>query len=180
MLPPACKSTKLCAFSLVEVTIALGIAVVAVLSVVGLLSVGIRSNRISIEETRASALMTILEADLRNTIAGAGTSALYGLPLPYATDPDGRVTVNPALTVGALYSIGLDDAERPVPLAATPRPRYQASVVYTRIPAAGSLLPLEARLIVNWPATNTASPNAVTDPNGLLGWVDGLVTFSTP
>lgn len=180
-MPPSARfSPEDSAFSLVEVTIALGIAVVAILSVVGLLSVGIRSNRISIEETRAAALMTILEADLRNTIAGAGTSSIYGLPLPYATDAAGTVIVNPALTAGALYSIGLDDAERPVPLTATPRPRYQASVVYTRIPAAGSLLPLEARLIVNWPATNTTSPTAVTDPNGLLGWVDGLVTFSTP
>lgn len=167
------------AFSLVEVTIALGIVVIAILSVIGLLSVGIRSNRISVEETRASTLLTLLETDLRNTRAGSGTSSLYGLPLPYATNASGQVIFNPALVDGSFFSIGLTDAETATTVAASPRPRYQASVVYTRIPAADSLLPLEARLIVNWPATNTSNPSGLTGA-GVSGWVDGLVTFPAP
>jgi len=167
------------AFSLVEVSIALGIAVVAILSVVGLLSVGIMSNRISVEETRASTLLTLLESDLRNTLAGSGTSLLYGLPLPYATNAGGKVIFNPLLTNGSFFTIGLDDAERPVAIATSPRPRYQASVIYIRIPDTNSQLPLQARLIVNWPSTNT------TDATVLIGaapsgHVEGQTTFPAP
>lgn len=175
----AAFSHKKYGFSLVEVTIAIGITVVAILSVVGLLSVGIRSNRISVEETRASALLTLVEADLRNTLAGSGTSALFGLPLPYGTNINGGVIVNPSLIDGSFFTIGLNDAEEPVPVTSSPRPRYQVSVVYTHIPSTGSLLPIEARLIANWPSTNTANPAALTG-NGSSSSVEGLVTFPTP
>jgi type II secretory pathway pseudopilin PulG len=166
-------------FSLVEVTIAIGITVVAILSVIGLLSVGIRSNRISVEETRASTLLTLVEADLRNTLAGSGTSALFGLPLPYGTNASGGVMVNPVLAAGSFATTGLNEAGEPVAVTASPRPRYQIWVAYTRIPATNSLLPLEARVIVNWPATNAANPAALNTA-GSSSMVEGLVTFPLP
>jgi type II secretory pathway pseudopilin PulG len=164
-------------FSLVEVTIALGIAVFAILSVVGLLSVGILSNRISIEETRASTLLTILEADLRNTLPGTGLSGLYGLPMPYATNAGGEVVRNPALMAGTLGSTGVDGSGQPVPLSASPPSAFQASVVYVRIPPTGSLLPTEARLIVNWPGTNSTNVEALGRTTGM---VEALVSFPAP
>lgn len=166
-------------FSLVEVTIAIGVTVVAILSVIGLLSVGIRSNRISVEETRASTLLTLVETDLRNSLPGSGASFLFGLPLPYATNMDGKVIKNPDLNAGTFHTTGLNEAGEPVPISTTPRPRYQVWVAYTRIPPAGSLLPIEAKLIVNWPATNAAGPGALTS-GGSVSLVEGLTTFPVP
>ena len=166
-------------FSLVEVSLAIGIAVIALLSVVGLLSVGIRNNRISVEETRASFLLTLVEADLRNTMPGSGVSGLFGLPLPYATNTAGGVIVNPSLEQGKVYTTGLTDAEIPASVSSSPRPRYQASVIFTRLPAQDSLLPIAARLVVNWPAVVATNAAALTG-SAVSGSVEGLVTFSAP
>ena len=88
-------------FSLVEIALALGVIAFALLSVVALLSTGVKSNEISVEETRATAILTLLEADLRNTSpAYNSTSAIYHLPLPYAANPTTSASIfNPALQV---------------------------------------------------------------------------------
>lgn len=169
------------AFSLVEVTIALGILGFVILAVVGLLSVGLKSNQVSIEETRAALLLTMLEADLRNThpgLNGSGKSAIFQLDLPYATNAQGY-TFNPGLTAGAFSTTGVNDAELPVPLNGS-RPRFQTSVTYLEVPPVGSLKPILARLIVNWPGTNTTNSADVLNQSKLRGAVEALVSFPAP
>jgi uncharacterized protein (TIGR02598 family) len=170
------------AFSLVEVVLALGIMAFCLIPLIGLLPAAMKSNQVSTEEIRAVNLLTVLEADLRNThpAANQGKSLLFGLALPYATNAGG-MALNTALvtnTVSAANSIGLQDDETPTNYAASPRPRYQASVIYTSVPAAGKA-PTTARLIVNWPATNTASPRDLVSGIG-GGFVETIVTFPAP
>lgn len=182
------RRCDLAGFSLVEVAMALGIVSFALLSLVALLPVGIKTNQISSEETRAAFILSTLEADLRNThpLANArGTSRLFGLILPYAMDATGtRVTLNTTVapnTLSSVYSTGLNEDHTTVSYASTlPRPRYQASVIYTTIPAIGSGAPLHARLIVNWPAVNTTDISKLTSLKSVQGYVEAYVTFPSP
>lgn len=178
---------------MVEVALALGVIAFALLSVVALLPIGVKSNQISAEETRATGILTLLEADLRNTspTANQGKSLLFGLVLPYDYDPgsgERRLTAPSTNNLSIGNSTGLDEDETPVALSAKPRPRYQASVIYTKAPPSG-FAPLEARLIVNWPAVDLSDPSlssedkkiaALTDPSKTSGYVEAYVTFPAP
>ena len=175
------------AFSLVEMALALGIATFALVSLLALLPVGIKTNQVSTEETRAVFLLSALEADLRNThpqATGNGTSQLFGLVLPYKMDALGaRTAANTAVPMGLVSpacSVGLNDDEKPVPYSGSPRPRYQATVLYTKVPAAGSSAPIQARLIVNWPAVPDANPAKLTSLKSVAGYVEAYVTFPAP
>lgn len=179
-LPPVSEMRTRNAFSLVEVAIALGILGFVVLTVVGLLSVGMKSNQVSLEETRAASLLTMLEADLRNTYPSlnAGKSGFFGLPLPYATNADGAI-FNPTISSGQFSTTGINDSELPESLM-TGRSRYQASVTYLNVPPAGSPKPVTARLVINWPGTNTMNATDVVDPNKVRGSVEAIVSFASP
>jgi len=172
---------------LVEVVMALGIATFALISLLALLPVGIKTNQVSAEETRAALILGALDADLRNThpLAKAGASQLFGLTLPYKMDATGtRVILNTGVstnTLSAAYSTGLKDDETPVSYATSAPPaRYQATVIYTQVPAAGSDAPIHARLIVNWPAVNTGDPTRLVSLKSVAGYVESYVTFPAP
>lgn len=167
-------------FSLVEVVLAIGVVSFALLSIMALLPLGLKTNRISAEESRAANILTAVEGDLRNSSAGTGTSLIYELPTPYkatAGPPAGVVFNTPA--ANTVFTKGLGEDE--VPTTAAPGVRYQVSVIYTKLPAAGSLSPMEARLIVNWPslAASSAATN-LTDLSKVTGYVESYVTFPAP
>lgn len=173
-------------FSLVEVVMALGIVSFALVSLVMLLPIGVKTNKISSEETRASLILTSLEADLRNTHpeANGGKSLLYGLPLPYVVS-NSQLILNTTLTpnsLSPLNSIGLTDYAQTVAISSLPPARYQASVIYTKISTANSTssAPIQARLIVNWPAINTTSVSRLTTEPSVAGFVETYVTFPAP
>jgi hypothetical protein len=171
---------------LVEVALALGIMAFALLSILALLPIGVKSNQISAEEARAVNLLGLLEADLRNThpSANAGKSLLFGLSLPYGVSSSGdyqwAVTAKTSSLQSGINTAGLDEGERVVPLTGTERARYQASVIYTVVPAPGSLEVLQARLVVNWPSVPNPSMADLTDPSKVRGWVETLVNFPSP
>jgi uncharacterized protein (TIGR02598 family) len=169
------------AFSMVEVALALGVVAFALLSLLALLPLGVKSNQISAEETRAAFILTQLETDLRDThpLLADGRSAQFKLPLPYQADADGNWSANASLLDKKLYTTGLDEAELPVALSSSPRPRYQVSVIYT-LPAAGSSRPVKARLVVNWPAVNTSQAAALADPAQVSGYVEAFASFPMP
>jgi uncharacterized protein (TIGR02598 family) len=65
------------AFSLVEVTLALGIAAFCLIAVFGLMPVGVQTNRNATSQTAATGIMAAVNADLRAT--QGSTSAQYGI-----------------------------------------------------------------------------------------------------
>jgi uncharacterized protein (TIGR02598 family) len=167
-------------FSMVEVALALGVVAFALLTLLALIPLGVKSNQISAEETRAAFILTLLETDLRNThpLLDVGWSAQFGLPLPYQVDGDGNLLLNASLLDRTLYSTGVDESERPASLAAG-RQRYQVSVIYT-LPATGSVEPVRARLVVSWPSLNTTQASDLTDPAQTSGFVEAFATFPLP
>jgi hypothetical protein len=70
------------AFSLIEVTLALGIAAFCLLTVFGLLPIGLNTTQSAIEQTTVSGIATEIAADLHGTPVAGGTSAFLGLVIP--------------------------------------------------------------------------------------------------
>lgn len=73
-------------FSLVEVTLALGVAAVSLVAIFGLLPVGLQTNHNAIERTSSLQMLSAVAADLRATPGtGAGTSQQFQINIP--SDP---------------------------------------------------------------------------------------------
>ena len=78
---PAMKRLKfnVGAFSLVEVTLALGVAAFCLLAVFGLVPVGVQTNRNATSQTAAANIMAAVVGDLRSTPKANTTSAQFGI-----------------------------------------------------------------------------------------------------
>ena len=73
------KKPGISAFSLVELTLALGIAGFALVATSGLLSVGVRTNRYAASETSANSIIAAVVADLRATPKTLSTSSQFAI-----------------------------------------------------------------------------------------------------
>src|SRR5512132_81933 len=67
------------AFSLVEVTLALGIAAFCLIAVFGLMPVAVQTNRNASSQTAATNIMAAVVADLRAIPTATNTSAQFGI-----------------------------------------------------------------------------------------------------
>ena len=67
------------AFSLVEVTLALGIAAFCLIAVFGLLPVGVQTNRNATSQSVATNIMTAVVSDLRATLTTTSTSSQFAI-----------------------------------------------------------------------------------------------------
>ena len=70
------------AFSLVEVTLALGIAAFCLIAVFGLMPVGVQTNRNATSQTAATNVMAAVISDLRATPSNSTTSVEFGISVP--------------------------------------------------------------------------------------------------
>jgi uncharacterized protein (TIGR02598 family) len=137
-------------FSLVEVTLALGIAAFCLIAVFGLMPIGVQTNRNATSQTRAANIMAAVLADLRATTktpgTWTGTSSQFCIPLGTSTilyfDSEGRC------------SSDLAGSTSPCGVAWVPplQARYQVNLTF---PSAGNLM--YADLKVTWPAAATAA-----------------------
>ena len=136
-------------FSLVEVTIALGIAVFCLVVIFGLLTVALNTSTISVEQTVATDLLPLVASDLRTAPdpfpkgQAAQVTTVYKLPVPasVATTP---ATSSPT----TLY---LDANGQLVPAASS---NYQLNVWMTPgvvQPGVGCAATM-ARVLLTWPA----------------------------
>jgi uncharacterized protein (TIGR02598 family) len=77
------------AFSLVEVTLALGVAAISLLVIFSLLPIGLQTNQRAIEQTASADILSVVAADLRATPVtsprgGAATSTQFAIGIPAA------------------------------------------------------------------------------------------------
>lgn len=75
-----------CAFSLVEVTLALGIAAFCLIAIFGLMPVGVQTNRNATSQTAATNIIAAVVADLRATPKTSTTSSQFGIQFGQAKD----------------------------------------------------------------------------------------------
>ena len=143
------------AFSLVEVTLALGIAVFCLIAVFGLMPVGVQTNRNATSQTAATNIIAAVVADLRAVPKTSTTSSQFNITIP--TDPTSPPDPPPCSGTQTIYF----NSEGQV---VTTDARYRVVVTFLRnptaTPTAGAIF---ARLKVTWPA---AADPCATAPNG--------------
>jgi len=124
------RKSKTAAFSLIEVTLALGIAAFCLVAVLGLMPVGVQTNRNATSQTAATSILSNVIADMRATPTSATTSIQYGIEFGAGKtlyfDGSGQFTI----------SLGADS-------------RYRLVVSFPTSPADLSY----ADLRVTWPAS---------------------------
>jgi Verrucomicrobium spinosum paralogous family TIGR02598 len=143
MRVPNCK---ILAFSLVEVTLALGVAAFCLIAVFGLMPVGVQTNRNATSQTAATSIVANVIADLRGTPTANSTSSQFcisfGTPTTLYFDNAGRCSTDLAGSTspcGSSWSPALTT-------------RYQLNVTWS-----GSSRLRYADLKVTWPAAATAA-----------------------
>jgi uncharacterized protein (TIGR02598 family) len=105
------------AFSLVEVTLALGIAAFCLIAVFGLMPVGVQTNRNATSQTAASNIIASVIADMRATTSS--TSPQYGITFgtPKTLYFDGGGQFTPLLGANSRYRISITFPSSPAGLS---------------------------------------------------------------
>ena len=143
------------AFSLVEVTLALGVAAFCLIAVVGLVPVGVQTNRNATSQTAATNILSGVVSDLRASPPGQGFSAKYHISRAKGTfmtlyfDGQGQSTT----------SLG-------------PNSRYRLYVKIANNPA-GVVYPNYVWLKVSWPAAVDTINTTIT-PSGSVETVSAF------
>ena len=134
-------------FSLVEVTLALGIAAFCLITLLGLLPLGMQTNQSAVSQTAAASILSSVVADLRATARSNPTSPQYDI------------------TFGTAKLLYLDDQGRVVtPTDPNAPPRFRVMITFPTSPE-GVFAPTFVSLKITWPAL--ADP-AVTRPAGFV------------
>ena len=121
-------------FSLVEVSLALGVAAFCLIALFGLLPLGLKTNQNSISQTAAATLLSSVVADLRATPKTSQTSRQY------------------EITFGTAKVLFFDTEGRAVtPADPNMNRRYRLTVTFPSSPA-GAFAPRFVSLKVSWPA----------------------------
>jgi uncharacterized protein (TIGR02598 family) len=129
----------LSAFSLVEVTLALGIAGFCMVAMLGLIPAGMRNASTATEQTAAIGILGAVVADLRGTPGSSNTSPRYGITVPASGSATGSTNY---------FS---DDGQT------NARSQSRYGVESTLTPQNNQMV--QARILIYWPAI-AASTNA--------------------
>ncbi len=135
-------------FSLVEITLALGVAAFCLIAVLGLMAVGLKTQQASVQQTKANAIISQLADDLRADVrlppgqaskAQGQWSNLHGHWANQAT-PDTLYFTNEGKQTGSV-------SQSPPPIDAV----FRAKITYYAPPTPGYTTAL-ADVKVTWPA----------------------------
>lgn len=142
------------AFSLVEVTVALGITAFCLLSIFGLLPIALKSNQAAVEQTAANSILTAVAADLRATPPASSpgqavTSQQFSISIP------GNPATN---TTAYLYFSGdgksLPPSPSSSPIAPVPADsRYLVTVKF--LSGSSGKAATNVNVQASWPAATT-------------------------
>jgi len=149
-------------FSLIEVTIALGVAAFALIAILGLLQTGLTSQKATTEQTAATSIATMIYSDL---IAASGTTATPQFKIDLSAAPPSPQTIY------------FSEAGKPTGLigsGAVTGSRYRASVD-VHPAATTSKAPTGVRILVTWPAA--ADPLPSQWPSKQAGALDVWTTL---
>jgi uncharacterized protein (TIGR02598 family) len=149
-------------FSLVEVVVAIGIAVFCLVPIFALLPVGLQTNQATFHETIAASLAGTVSTDLRATPSAIGSSPYFGLTLPSSGS---------AAVTSTIY---LSDTGVKLTVPSSTGPTYLATIVLTPS-ASGTMNASTARILITWPAlANQANGTVPTQYAGSFETLIGL------
>jgi uncharacterized protein (TIGR02598 family) len=132
-------------FSLVELTLALGIAAFCLIALFGLMPVGVQTNRNATSQTAAASVIRSVVADLRGTPRCVATSTQYQITVGTVCSPGS----SPPLPE-TLYFDGTGQFSTSLGTNS----RYQLNITWTVTGGCSTALPC-ADVKVTWPARAT-------------------------
>jgi uncharacterized protein (TIGR02598 family) len=149
------------AFSLVEIVLAIGVVTFCLLSLLGLISVGLNDNKLVREQVIALNLCRNIESDLRATGPTNSVSPLYGISIP-AAGASSSTTLYDSYATGTA-SFG----------AMTSASQYRFTITLTG-PATGFPNdPVNANIEATWPAQIVPkAPSSASNPTNVVGTVN--------
>ena len=145
---------------MVEVALALGVAAFCLVSIFGLVPIGVNTNRASFEQTSAANVASAVAADLRAvpiTPSTAQTTPFYQIPIP--ATPTGSAT-----NFTTLYVRGNGAPSGTISQYDSSQvPHYRVTIYFTATGTVGTSLvgnpnATAARILVTWPAQADADP----------------------
>jgi uncharacterized protein (TIGR02598 family) len=147
------------AFSLIELTLALGVAAFCLIAVFGLVPVGVQTNRNATSQTAATNILSNVVSDIRASPPGQGKSKKY------------QINKNKGVPT-KLYFDGQGQSQT----AALPPPnsRYRLDTQVTKAIQGGAVYPTYIWLKVSWPAESNPTRNPPITPSGS---VETVATF---
>jgi len=127
------------AFSLVEVTLALGIASFCLIAILGLIPVGLSSTQAALEQTQASNIISAIVTDMKLAPAAtvATASPRFGIAIP-------------AASAQMLYFKYGGDGD--INSTARAAARYQVQIIFNTTAINNRKTPLTGTIKVAWPA----------------------------
>src|SRR5438874_11510746 len=137
-----CRSCSRTAFSLVEVTIALGIAGFCLIAVIGLIPTGIKTQQTSISQGIANGIITEIIGDLRAAFRKPGNSNSGQFGIELKKFPPGQVQ---KYTPDPVY-FAIDGTQE----NGSGNAAFRATITYFSTTDATSTL---ANITISWPAT---------------------------
>ncbi|XHR30485.1 MAG: prepilin-type N-terminal cleavage/methylation domain-containing protein [Chthoniobacteraceae bacterium] len=138
-------------FSLVEVTVAMGIAAFCLVVILGLIPVGSSSNRNSIAQTAAASIARAVYGDVAATPASISSSLIFKLGIASSIAPQTIYLSEDGLTATEV-------GEQPVTTGSA-NSYYRVSVAFGGS-AQGSRNATNVRILVTWPALADPMPSS--------------------
>ncbi len=135
------------AFSLIEVALALGIAAIALVAIIGLIPVGLNSNQASSEQTAAAGLAAGIVADLQATPVEIPPEVKNSLRYQVALPISGHTTHSLFLREDGALAGAIDADANPSQDA-----RYRATLFITAPTDAKQKSATLVRVLITWPA----------------------------
>ena len=150
-------SRKRCGFSLVEVTLALGVAAISLVAILALLPVGLKTNQVAIERRASTDILSTVIADLRatpvtNPRGGATTSPRFAIGIP-ANPVSSATAVTLFFNSEGQCSTDLEGSTKPDGSRWVPplQARYRATITFTPN-GPGARTATFINLKASWPA----------------------------
>ena len=162
------RSRSTSAFSLVEVILAMGVVSFSVLSMLGLLTIGLKSDSASSSETAVTNILSSLVSDVSATPltspATAQVSPQFGIPVPVSGAVTNTLFFKEDGTVSGTVNQNA---------IATDHPLYRATVIV--VPPASTKGATTVRLLLTWPAL--ADAQGAHLPSKQKGSVETVTAF---
>ena len=142
------------AFSLVEVTLALGIAAFCLIAVIGIIPVGVQTNRNAASQTAATNITAAVVSDLRATPTAGTTSKQFGITFGANATRYFDGTGSCSCDSAGLQRVNPSTGSCSLTWSPALQLRYQLNVTWTNSGSAGLSY---ADLKITWPAAATAA-----------------------
>jgi uncharacterized protein (TIGR02598 family) len=153
MKKPCCA-----AFSLVEVSLALGIAGFCLVALLGLVPIGLTSNRNAVEQTAAAGIAASVIADIRNQVAASALTPLAPASTPNFT-PRYKFDISAPLPGSRPHYVYVSEDGTATAVDASPSSGSRYKVTVGLLSPVGRQ-PMEAtpvRIMVTWPPLGTVN-----------------------